>query len=112
MSEFDDILIQLDKKRFKRTTDHETVAPHFIVGGKIRGGVFCNPPELSGWGPNKDPEFTMDYRAMYNSIIENYFGVQYSFKDIGARNQALYLRNRPTIAVSILESLYKEDTLS
>ena len=35
MSEFDDILIQLDKERFKRTTDHETAAPQFIVGGKI-----------------------------------------------------------------------------
>jgi len=89
MSEFDDILIQLDKKRFKRTTDHETVAPHFRVAGKIRGGLFGNPPELSGLGPNKDPEFTMNYRAIYNSIIENYFRVQYSFKNYRGKKSSI-----------------------
>ena len=64
-----------------RGTDHGTAAPHFIVGGKIRGGLFGTPPKLSGLGRNKDLEFTMDYRAIYNSIIEDYFGVQSSFKD-------------------------------
>ena len=55
----------------------------FIIGGKIRGGLFGKAPNLSKLGTNQDIKSTMDYRAVYNSIIEDYFGVRSKFKTYG-----------------------------
>ena len=66
-----------------RGTDHGTAAPHFIIGGNIRGGLFGKAPNLSKLGTNQDIKSTMDYRAVYNSIIEDYFGVRSKFKTYG-----------------------------
>jgi len=66
-----------------RGTDHGTAAPHFIIGGKIKGGLFGAAPNLGKLGINQDINSTMDYRAVYNSIIADYFGVKSKFKTYG-----------------------------
>ncbi len=66
-----------------RGTDHGTAAPHFIIGGNIQGGLFGEAPNLGKLGKNQDIKSTMDYRAVYNSIIEDYFGVKSKFKTYG-----------------------------
>ena len=63
-----------------RGTDHGTAAPHFIIGGNIRGGLYGEAPNLNNLARNEDIKLTMDYRAVYNSIIEDYFSVQSKFK--------------------------------
>ena len=63
-----------------RGTDHGTASPHFIIGGNIRGGLYGEAPNLNDLARNEDIKLTMDYRAVYNSIIEDYFSVKSKFK--------------------------------
>ena len=63
-----------------RGTDHGTAAPHFIIGGGVKGGLYSDAPDLQNLGRNEDIGSTMDYRAVYNAIIENYFGVNSKFR--------------------------------
>ena len=63
-----------------RGTDHGTASPHFIIGGNIRGGLYGEATNLNNLARNEDIKLTMDYRAVYNSIIEDYFSVQSKFK--------------------------------
>ena len=64
-----------------RGTDHGTASPHFIVGGQIRGGLIGGQPRLDNVDRNKDLEFNIDYRSIYNSIIEDYFSVHSRFAE-------------------------------
>ena len=77
-----------------RGTDHGTAAPHFIIGGNIRGGLYGEAPNLNNLARNEDIKLTMDYRAVYNSIIEDYFSVQSKFKSFSdKRLQNLFKGN-------------------
>ena len=62
-----------------RGTDHGTAAPHFIIGGSVNGGLYSDVPDLGNLGRNEDIKSTMDYRSVYNAIIEDYFGVRSKF---------------------------------
>ena len=64
-----------------RGTDHGTASPHFIVGGKIRGGLIGDQPRLDNVDRNEDLEFNIDYRSVYNSIIADYFSVHSRFTE-------------------------------
>ncbi len=56
-------------------TDHGTAAPHMILGGKINGGLFGNPTDLAKLDATGDPHYTMDYRALYNRVLNQWFDI-------------------------------------
>lgn len=63
-------------------TDHGTAAPHMILGGKINGGLFGTPTDLENMDADGDPLFTMDYRALYSQVLNQWFGIpQNTFSD-------------------------------
>lgn len=53
-------------------TDHGTAAPHFVTGGRVRGGVYGTQPDL-GSLIDGDPAHTLDYRALYNTLLSRWF---------------------------------------
>jgi len=55
-------------------TDHGTAAPHIVAGGGVHGGLFGTQPDL-GHLVNGDPEHTLDYRALYERVIGDWFGI-------------------------------------
>jgi uncharacterized protein (DUF1501 family) len=55
-------------------TDHGTAAPHFIVGGRVKGGVYGEHPSLSTLDSNGDLIYTTDFRSIYNSIAKEFLG--------------------------------------
>ncbi len=57
-------------------TDHGTAAPHFVLGGSVNGGLYGSAPVLDKLTHGEDPEFTTDYRALYGTILDNWFGIQ------------------------------------
>lgn len=65
-------------------TDHGTAAPHFLLGGAVAGGLYGQHPDLNKL-QDGDMEFTMDYRALYQAVLGDWFAVQpnrfSSFKD-------------------------------
>ena len=58
-------------------TDHGTAAPHFLLGGRIKGGMFGTQPSLTNL-QNGDLRHTVDYRSLYATIIQNWWGLSVS----------------------------------
>ena len=56
-----------------RGTDHGEAAPMFLVGGGIKGGVYGSHPSLDRLD-NGDVTYTVDFRSVYATIIEKWFG--------------------------------------
>ncbi|WP_374622092.1 DUF1501 domain-containing protein [Pandoraea sp.] len=58
-----------------RGTDHGTVAPHFIAGGRIRGGLYGEMPRLNGLDGNGNLPFAVDFRDVYATVLERWWGL-------------------------------------
>jgi uncharacterized protein (DUF1501 family) len=54
-------------------TDHGAAAPLFLAGGRVAGGVLGNLPSLTDLDDG-DLKFHTDFRRVYASIIEDWFG--------------------------------------
>ena len=68
-----------------RGTDHGTAAPHFLIGGKIKGGIRGNVLDLASLDRNGDLKYSMDYRAVYDVVIKKWFHVNSRFADFRDR---------------------------
>ena len=55
-------------------TDHGTAAPHLLLGGRVKGGLYGMPPSLTDL-QNGDLKHTMDYRRLYATVIEKWWGL-------------------------------------
>lgn len=55
-------------------TDHGTAAPHLLMGGKLAGGLYGTPTDLSEL-IDGDPAHTMDYRSLYHTVLANWFDI-------------------------------------
>ena len=62
------------KENASQGTDHGTAAPHFLIGGKARGGLYGTQPPLSQ-ARDHDLVFTMDFRSYYNTVAEHWWRV-------------------------------------
>jgi len=56
-------------------TDHGTAAPHFMMGGTVRGGLFGSHPSLDTLDDNGDLIFNTDFRSIYRSIITSWWKI-------------------------------------
>jgi uncharacterized protein (DUF1501 family) len=54
-------------------TDHGTAAPLFVMGSRLQGSLFGTPPELD-LPKNRDLSHSTDFRAVYSTVIERWFG--------------------------------------
>ena len=57
-------------------TDHGTAASHFVAGGAVRGGLYGQAPDLSRLDGNQNVVHTTDFRQMYATIAEQWWGVK------------------------------------
>jgi uncharacterized protein (DUF1501 family) len=56
-----------------RGTDHGEAAPMFMVGGGVKGGLYGEHPSLANLDAG-DATFTTDFRSVYATVIERWFG--------------------------------------
>lgn len=57
-------------------TDHGTAAPHFVMGGAVRGGRFIGSmPDLDRLDGNQNLVHTADFRQLYATIARRWWGV-------------------------------------
>ena len=53
-------------------TDHGMAAPLF-VGGKIKGGIYGEPPDLKSLDDG-NLKFAVDFRSVYATVLEQWLG--------------------------------------
>jgi uncharacterized protein (DUF1501 family) len=57
-------------------TDHGTAAPHFVAGGAVRGGLYGQAPDLSRLDGNQNVLYTTDFRQLYATVAQQWWGVK------------------------------------
>ena len=55
-------------------TDHGTAAPQLLMGGRVRGGLYGSHPSLTDLQAG-DVKHTLDYRSLYATVIEQWWGL-------------------------------------
>jgi uncharacterized protein (DUF1501 family) len=55
-------------------TDHGTAAPHFLLGGKVKGGLYGPTPSLTDLQEG-DLKYQIDFRSLYSTLITNWWGL-------------------------------------
>ncbi|MEO6291845.1 MAG: DUF1501 domain-containing protein, partial [Burkholderiaceae bacterium] len=56
-------------------TDHGTAAPHFVAGGAVRGGLYGQAPDLNRLDGNQNVLYTTDFRQLYATVVQQWWGV-------------------------------------
>jgi uncharacterized protein (DUF1501 family) len=56
-------------------TDHGTVAPHFVAGGAVRGGLYGQPPDLTRLDSTQNALYSTDFRQLYATVARDWWGV-------------------------------------
>ena len=55
-------------------TDHGTANAHFMMGGKVRGGLYGQAPQLGLLDGNGNLAFAVDFRNLYATVIDRWWG--------------------------------------
>ena len=63
------------KENGARGTDHGMAAPHFVIGGSIRGGINGGLPNLDKL-KNNDLIYEIDYRSLYGFVLDKHFNME------------------------------------
>ena len=53
-------------------TDHGSAAPLFVLGSRVRGGFYGDPPSLTDLDPDGNLKFSIDFREVYASVLANW----------------------------------------
>jgi uncharacterized protein (DUF1501 family) len=56
-------------------TDHGTSSAHFVLGGKVLGGLYGEPPALGSLDGNGNLAHAVDFRQLYASVLQRWWGV-------------------------------------
>jgi uncharacterized protein (DUF1501 family) len=59
-------------------TDHGTVAPHFVTGGRVQGGFYGMPPMLARLDGNGNLPVGVDFRELYTTVLGPWWGLDAS----------------------------------
>ncbi|MGF6656796.1 uncharacterized protein (DUF1501 family) [Paraburkholderia youngii] len=59
-------------------TDHGTVAPHFVTGGRVRGGLHGVPPMLARLDGTGNLPVGADFRQTYATVLGPWWGLDAS----------------------------------
>jgi uncharacterized protein (DUF1501 family) len=71
-------------------TDHGTANAHFVLGGRVRGGLYGPPPALDRLDGNGNLPFAVDFRDLYATVLDRWWGVD-SVATLGGRYRPLDL---------------------
>ena len=56
-------------------TDHGTANAHFVTGGRVLGGIYGAAPALNRLDGNGNLPFAVDFRNMYATVIDKWWGL-------------------------------------
>ncbi len=56
-------------------TDHGTANAHFVLGGAVKGGLYGARPAFDRLDGNGNLPFAVDFRSIYATVLERWWGV-------------------------------------
>jgi len=56
-------------------TDHGTAAPHFVMGGRVAGGLYGGAPALGRLDGNGNLPVAVDFRQLYATVLGPWWGL-------------------------------------
>ena len=63
------------RENLSNGTDHGTANSHLLLGGRVNGGLHGMPPSLSRLDGNGNLPFAVDFRDLYATVLEGWWGV-------------------------------------
>ena len=60
-------------------TDHGTAAPHFLLGGRVRGGLYGEQPPLDDFPDGRNLAYRLHFRSLYATAVREWWGTDASF---------------------------------
>jgi uncharacterized protein (DUF1501 family) len=72
------------KENQNNGTDHGTANVHFALGGRVKGGLYGVAPSLAQLSADGNPGYAIDFRSVYATVLERWWGVD-SKDALGAR---------------------------
>jgi uncharacterized protein (DUF1501 family) len=70
-------------------TDHGTAAPLFVVGSRVKGGIYGAPSVTTSLDGNGNLKYHTDFRQVYATVLDTWLGADskqvlgYSFPNLG-----------------------------
>jgi uncharacterized protein (DUF1501 family) len=62
------------RENLSNGTDHGTASAQFLLGGRVKGGLFGPPPALSRLDGNGNLPFAVDFRDVYATVLDRWWG--------------------------------------
>ena len=63
------------KENLSNGTDHGTGTVHFALGGRVAGGLYGEQPALDRLSGDGNPGYAIDFRSVYATVLERWWGV-------------------------------------
>ena len=63
------------KENLSNGTDHGTSSVHFALGGRVAGGLYGEQPSLDRLSGDGNPAYAIDFRGVYATVLEKWWGV-------------------------------------
>jgi uncharacterized protein (DUF1501 family) len=63
------------KENLSNGTDHGTASVHFAIGGRVSGGLYGARAELDRLSGDGNPRHAIDFRGVYATVLERWWGV-------------------------------------
>ncbi len=63
------------KENLSNGTDHGTSSVHFALGGRVAGGMFGEQPSLDRLSGDGNPDYAIDFRSVYATVLDKWWGV-------------------------------------
>lgn len=64
------------RQNLSNGTDHGTASAHFVLGGRVKGGLYGAPPDLARLDGNGNLPFAVDFRDLYATALERWWGAE------------------------------------
>jgi uncharacterized protein (DUF1501 family) len=63
------------RENLSNGTDHGTSSVHFALGGRVAGGLYGEQPSLEQLSGDGNPGHAIDFRSIYATVLEKWWGV-------------------------------------
>src|SRR5438876_6199606 len=63
------------KENLSNGTNHGTSSVHFALGGRVAGGLYGEQPSLDRLSGDGNTSYAIDFRSVYATVLERWWGV-------------------------------------